>query len=297
MKILLTGSSGLIGSGLRESLTQDDHAVIRLVRTSSPSEPNTVLWNPNAEVLPESDLLENLDAVVHLAGESISGRWTSGKKRRILRSRVEGTHLLARTLANLTHKPSVFISASAVGYYGNTGSQPVDESRSPGEGFLSNVCVAWEQATRPAEEAGIRTIHARFGMVLDEHGGALQTMLPFFRKGLGGIVGNGRQMMSWISRTDTIRALRFLAISENITGPVNLVAPGAVTNWDFTKALGTAVGKPTPFPLPACLAKLMFGEMGEELLLSSVHVKPGVLMNHGFAFQHETLDTALKDLS
>lgn len=297
MNVLISGSSGFIGSSLSESLTQDNHSVIRLVRTSPATSPATVLWNSDADGLIESDLLESLDAVVHLAGESISGRWTPEKKRRILSSRVEGTGLLARTLANLNHKPSVFICASAIGYYGNVGPQSVDESGSPGDGFLSNVCMAWEQATRPAEDAGIRTIHARFGMVLDEHGGALQTMLPFFRKGLGGIVGNGRQMVSWISRTDAIRALRFLATTGDIAGPVNLVAPGAVTNRDFTKALGVALGKATPFPLPGFLAKVVFGEMGEELLLSSANVQPGVLLNHGFEFEHATIDAALSGLS
>ena len=296
MHVLITGSSGLIGSRLSQNLTDDGHSVIRLVRTPSPAAATVILWNPDAEATIQTNALEGLDAVVHLAGENIAGRWTPEKKARIRNSRVRGTKLLAHTLAQLKSRPRVFLCASAIGYYGDTGDQEVDERQPHGDGFLSNVCHTWEEATRPAEEAGIRTLQARFGMVLDEQGGALNKMLPFFKKGLGGIVGNGKQVYSWISSTDTVRAIRFLISKESIAGPVNLVSPHAVTNRVFTKALGAALGKPTPFPLPEFLTKMVFGEMGEELLLSSANVKPGVLMEQGFEFEHATIEKAFAGL-
>ena len=290
MRILVSGSHGLVGKALIRSLTSDGHEVVRLVR-GKPSGAAEIEWHPNEGRI-DAAALEGLDAVVHLAGESIaSGRWSDEKKRAIRDSRVKGTALLSDALARLTRPPSAFVSASAIGYYGDRGDELLTETSAPGKDFLSGVCVEWEQATRPAVEKGIRTVHARFGIILDAKEGALAKMLTPFRMGIGGRIGDGKQWMSWIDIEDVVNGLGFL-IESSVSGPVNFVAPNPVTNAEFTKTLGRVLSKPTLFPVPEFGVRLAFGEMGEALLLSSQRVKPGVLTQ----FNWPTLDAALRHL-
>ena len=290
MRILVSGSHGLVGKALINSLTSDGHEIVRLVR----NKPNAaeIEWHPNQGKIDVSRL-EGLDAVVHLAGESIaSSRWSDDKKRAIRDSRVKGTALLSDALAQLSQPPAVFVSASAIGYYGNRGDELLTETSAPGDDFLATVCVEWENATRPAIEKGIRTVHARFGIILDANEGALGKMLTPFRMGVGGRVGNGKQWMSWIAIDDVVNGLRFLISDGSTSGPVNFVAPNPVRNAEFTKTLGRVLSKPTFLPMPEFGVKLAFGEMGEALLLSSQRVKPGVLKQ----FNWPTLDAALRHL-
>lgn len=290
MKILVSGSHGLVGKALIDSLTPDGHEIVRLVR-NKPSAAGEIEWHPNQGRL-DAASLEGLDAVVHLAGDSIaSGRWSDDKKRSIRDSRVKGTTLLSEALARLSRPPSVFLSASAIGYYGNRGDELLTENSAPGDDFLANVCVEWENATIPAIEKGIRTIHARFGIILDAKEGALAKMLTPFRMGVGGRIGSGKQWMSWIAIQDVVNGLKFL-LDGSISGPVNFVAPNPVTNAEFTKTLGRVLSKPTLFPMPEFAVRLAFGEMGDALLLSSTKVTPGVLEQ----FNWPTLEAALRDL-
>ena len=291
MKILVSGSHGLVGKALIKSLTSDGHEIVRLVR-GKPSGAGEIEWHPNQGTL-DAASLEGLDAVVHLAGESIaSGRWSDEKKRAIRDSRVKGTALLSDTLAKLSQPPAVFVSASAIGYYGNRGDELLTEKSLAGNDFLASVCVDWEKATKPAIEKGIRTVHARFGIILDAKEGALAKMLTPFRMGVGGRIGNGKQWMSWIAIEDVVNGLKFLIRDGSINGPVNFVAPNPVTNAEFTKTLGRVLSKPTLFPMPEFGVRLAFGEMGDALLLSSQRVKPGVLTQ----FNWPTLDAALRHL-
>jgi uncharacterized protein (TIGR01777 family) len=291
MKILVSGSHGLVGKALNNSLTSDGHEIIRLVRNKA-SAVGEIEWHPDQGTL-DAASLEGLDAVVHLAGESIaSSRWSEDKKRAIRDSRVKGTALLSESLARLTHPPSVFVSASAIGYYGNRGDEVLTEESAPGDDFLAHVCVEWENATIPAIEQGIRTVHARFGIILDAHEGALSKMLTPFRMGVGGRIGNGKQWMSWIAIDDVVNGLKFVLSDNTTRGPVNFVAPNPVTNAEFTKILGRVLSKPTLFPVPEFGVRLAFGEMGEALLLSSQRVKSGVLTQ----FNWPTLDAALRHL-
>ncbi|HEX5602740.1 MAG TPA: TIGR01777 family oxidoreductase [Pyrinomonadaceae bacterium] len=295
MRILVSGSHGLVGKALISSLTSDGHEIVRLVR-GKPSGATEIEWHPNQEKL-DAAALEGLDAVVHLAGESIaSGRWTDEKKRAIRDSRVKGTSLLSDALARLSRPPSVFVSASAIGYYGNRGDELLTEKSAPGDDFLANVCVEWENATIPTIEKGIRTVHARFGIILDAKEGALGKMLTPFRMGIGGRIGDGKQWMSWIDIEDVVNGLRSLIENSSVNGPVNFVAPNAVTNAEFTKTLGRVLSKPTLFPVPAFAARLAFGEMGDALLLSSARVKPDVMTENGFVFRSPLLDDALRHL-
>jgi uncharacterized protein (TIGR01777 family) len=281
MKILVSGSHGLVGTALINSLTPDGHEIVRLVRN-----------NPL-----EATSLEGLDAVVHLAGESIaSSRWSDEKKRAIRESRTKGTALLSDALARLSRPPAVLVSASAIGYYGSRGDELLIENSAPGDDFLANVCVEWENATRPALEKGIRTVHARFGVILDKHGGALAKMLTPFRMGVGGRIGNGKQWMSWIAIDDVVSGLKFVISDQTTSGPVNFVAPNPVTNAEFTKTLGRVLSKPTLFPMPEFGVRLAFGEMGEALLLGSQRVKPAVLQQSGFSFAYPSLESALRHL-
>jgi len=290
MRILVSGSHGLVGKALISSLRSDSHEIVRLVR-GKPSGATEIEWHPNEARL-DAAALEGIDAVVHLAGESIaSGRWTDEKKRAIRDSRVKGTGLLSDALTRLSRPPSVFVSASAIGYYGNRGDELLTEKSESGDDFLANVCVEWENATIPAIEKGIRTVHARFGIILDAKEGALGKMLTPFRMGIGGRIGDGKQWMSWIDIDDVVSGLKFV-IESSVAGPVNFVAPNPVTNAEFTKTLGRVLSKPTFFPVPAFGARLAFGEMGDALLLSSQRVKPGVLQD----FAYPTLDSALRHL-
>ena len=288
MKILVSGSHGLVGKALLRSLTIDGHDVVRLERG--------VQWHPDRGTM-DANQLQGFDAVVHLAGESIaSGRWTDEKKRAIRDSRVDGTALLSTTLAQLSQPPALFLSASAIGYYGDRGDELLTESSLPGKDFLAGVCVEWENATRPAAEKGIRTVCARFGIILDAHEGALGKMLTPFRMGIGGRVGDGKQWMSWIALEDVINALKFVLANQTIGGPVNYVAPNPVTNAEFTKTLGRVLSRPTLFPIPEFGARLAFGEMADALLLSSQRVVPTVLNDNGFQFTLPTLEDALRNI-
>lgn len=295
MRILVSGSHGLVGKALIRSLTADGHDIVRLVR-NKPAGAAEIEWHPNEGRI-DAPALEGLDVVVHLAGESIaSGRWSDEKKRAIRDSRVKGTTLLSDALARLSRPPSLFVSASAIGYYGNRADEILTETSAPGSDFLSSVCVEWEQATKAAVEKGIRTVHARFGVILDANDGALAKMLTPFRMGIGGRLGHGKQWMSWIAIEDVINGLRFLIDEKTVSGPVNFVAPNAVTNAEFTKTLGRVLSKPTLFPVPAFGARLAFGEMADALLLSSQRVEPKVMKEKGFVFRWVMLEDALRHL-
>lgn len=296
MNILLTGATGLIGSALTEHLKTGEHTVYPLHR--KPATPESHYWDPEANQIHLDDDIE-LDAVIHLAGENIAdSRWSQKKKDRILNSRVHGTRLLAETISQLRHKPALFISGSAIGYYGDTGSSIVDEDSPRGEGFLSDVAAQWEAATQAAEDAGIRTIHIRTGIVLSPDGGVLQKMLTPFSMGLGGVVGSGQQYMSWISIDDVVSIFDYMLNPENgqMSGPYNLVAPNPVTNHTFTKSLGSVLHRPTVSPLPAFMARIMFGEMADALLLSSSRVAAKRLKALGFKFNDTELTETLKHL-
>lgn len=295
MRILVSGSHGLVGKALISSLRSDSHEIVRLVR-GKPSGATEIEWHPNQEKI-DASALEGLDAVVHLAGESIaSGRWTDEKKRAIRDSRVKGTALLSDALARLSRPPSVFVSASAIGYYGNRGDEVLTEKSAPGDDFLASVCVEWENATIPTIEKGIRTVHARFGIILDPKEGALAKMLTPFRMGIGGRIGDGKQWMSWIDINDVVNGLKSVIENSSVNGPVNFVAPNPVTNAEFTKTLGRVLSKPTLFPVPKFGVRLAFGEMGDALLLSGQRVEPNVLQQSGYGFAYPSLDLALRHL-
>lgn len=292
MKILVTGASGLVGSALVPLLRVDGHEVARLVRSAPGA--GDVQWDPDAETL-GAEALEGFDSVVHLAGENIaSGRWNAEKKRRIRESRVRGTRLLARTLAALERPPRVLVSASAVGFYGDRGEEELTEGSPAGTGFLSEVCGEWEAATEAAEGKGVRVVHARLGMVLSKRGGALAKMLTPFSLGVGGVLGNGRQYMSWITLDDAAAALAHLLAADTVAGPVNVVAPAPVTNREFTATLSRELHRPGVLPIPFVMARLAFGEMAEALLLASARVKPDKLLGSGYAFRHGSLTEGLR---
>jgi len=296
MKILVSGSHGLVGSALIKSLTEDGHEAVRLVRGGRAFGSPQVEWDLTRGVVDQQEL-EGMDAVIHLAGESIaSSRWTELKKHEIRESRVYSTTLLSETLAELSRPPSVLLCASAIGYYGDRGDELLSETSAPGDDFLASVCVDWEQATRPAAEKGIRIVNTRFGIILDRDGGALAKMLFPFRMGIGGRIGDGRQWMSWITLEDVVAALKFVLLDHALSGPVNFVAPNPVTNAEFTKTLGRVLSRPTFLPIPEFGVRLAFGEMGDALLLSSQRVAPSVLEDTGFPFYWPTLEPALRHL-
>lgn len=298
-RILVTGGTGLVGSALIPALAADGHPMSLLTRSTSaaasgPAGVARVLWEPNAGKL-DAKALEGVEGVVHLAGDGIAtGRWTRAKKQRIRDSRVEGTRLLCEKLAEMNRPPKVLVSASAIGYYGHRGDSMVDEQALPGQGFLPEVSEAWERATRPAVDAGIRVVNLRIGIVLSRDGGALQKMLLPFQLGLGGIVGHGGQYWSWVSLSDLVGIIRHALSDDSLRGPVNAVAPGSVTNREFTKALGRVLRRPTLFPLPAVVARIMLGEMADGLLLASARVAPVRLMESGYRFQHPEIEGALR---
>lgn len=293
-RILVSGSSGLIGSSLVPELTVRGYDVDPLVRTPPGPSEEGILWDPDSGKV-DDEGLEGADAVVHLAGEPIDERWTSAQKEQILRSREEGTRLLAETLAGLEDPPDVLVSASAVGYYGDRGDEVLTEDKGPGDAFLSDVCQQWEAACDPAREAGIRVVNPRTGIVLSTRGGALDRMLLPFRLGLGGRVGPGDQWWPWITLTDEVRALIHL-IENDLEGPVNLSAPNPVRNERFVDTLGDVLGRPTVFPLPAFVARVVFGEMADELLLASQRMEPARLEKDGFDFDHPELEEALESV-
>jgi hypothetical protein len=291
LRIAITGASGFVGSAAGQDLARAGPDVVRLVRTAAGA-PGTAAWNPATGELDAA--LGPVDAVIHLAGENIAaGRWTAARKQAIADSRGPATERLCRHLAALPHRPSTLISASAVGIYGDCGDDELDEDSRPGTGFLADVGRAWEDATRPARDAGIRVVNLRIGMVLDPAGGALGKMLPPFRLGLGGPLGGGRQWVSWITRADLLRVLHFALAHEELRGPVLAVAPEPVTNRDFTRALGQALRRPAVLPAPAFALRLLLGEMADALLLSSQRCLPRRLLQAGFAFEQPALGPAL----
>lgn len=295
MRILVSGSSGLVGSALIPSLTAAGHDVVRLVRSKSANRSKELAsWDPAKGQIDVSGL-SDIDAVVHLAGESIaSGRWNAERKARIRDSRIQGTRLLAETLAKLPAPPKVFVCASAIGFYGDRGDEVLSESSSPGTGFLADVCREWETACDPLQRSGTRVVNLRFGVVLSRQGGALKQMLLPFQMGAGGILGNGKQYMSVVSLKDAVGVIEFVLGNSGVAGPVNVVCPQPVTNYDYTKALGKVLHRPTIFPVPGFAARLAFGEMADALLLSSSRVVPDRLLAAGYQFRDPTVEAALR---
>jgi uncharacterized protein (TIGR01777 family) len=294
MVVAITGSSGLVGTALVEALTADGHSVRRLVRRPVRDAQREIRWDPAAGTI-DAEQLAGVDAIVHLAGENLADhRWTEATKARIRDSRILGTRLLCQTIAGLASKPSVLVSASAVGYYGDRGAEVVDESSPPGHGFLAELCREWEAETHPARDADVRVVNLRLGVVLSRHGGALAKMRTPFKLGLGGVIGGGQQYFSWISLEDVVGAIQFALTAAALAGPVNAVAPQPVTNREFTKTLGRVLGRPTLFPMPAFAARLAFGEMADEMLLYGARVEPHALSSARFAFQHPQLELALR---
>ena len=293
MNILVSGSTGLVGRQLVQRLEKDGHRITPLVRHRKAE---GVLWDPNTGEV-DTQGMEGCDAVFHLAGENIAeGRWSRAKKERIRHSRVEGTRLLSRAIASLQKPPHTFVSASAVGFYGDRGEEKCDESSDPGTGFLAETCIAWEQSTQVATEAGVRVVLPRLGIVLSKEGGALAKMLLPFKLGLGARLGTGQQSMSWISERDLIELFIFCLNHESLCGPVNAVAPLAVTNREFTRTLAQVVKRPACFAAPAWVLKTVLGEMAREMLLAGAHVVPSKLADSGFEFQDPDLTSALQFL-
>ncbi len=292
-RILVSGVSGPIGAALLPTLKTRGYEVTRLVRGAATGD-NQIPWDPGKPIAPEG--VSGFDAVIHLAGESIVGRWTNEKKRKIRDSRVAGTTSLAEALAQAKDKPQVFASSSAIGYYGDRGNEVLNEESAPGAGFLPDVCREWEAATGAAVDAGIRTVQMRTGVVLSSTGGALAKMLTPFKMGVGGKIGDGQQWMSWIDVQDMVGAIHHILKSDLLQGPVNMVAPKPVTNAEFTKTLASALSRPAILPMPAFMVKLAFGEMGETVLLGSQRVEPGQLVMSGYPFRFSSLRASLENI-
>jgi len=296
MDVLVSGSSGLIGTALRAELVGTGHRVVRLVRGKDPGVADAVSWDPEGGVI-DAGGIEGVDAVVHLAGESIAqGRWTAEKRRRIRESRTKGTRLLAETLAGLDRPPRVFVSASASGYYGDRGNELLREESAPGTGFLPDVCREWEAAADPAREAGIRVVHPRFGIVLSKEGGALAQTLPLFKTGLGGPIGSGRQYWSWVHLDDVTGMIVHALTNEEVEGPVNVSSPDAPTNAEYTRTLGRVLGRPAVLPAPAPALRLALGGLADALLLASVRMEPARLKETGYEYRHPELEGAFRHL-
>ena len=291
MKVAVSGASGLIGSALVPSLRSSGHEVLRLVRHGA-TEADAIRWDPATGEL-DTSRLQGVDALVNLSGENLGKRWTGARKRAILDSRVQSTTLLARTAAALDPKPSVLVVASAVGIYGDRGDEILTEESSAGAGFLADVVRAWEAAADPAREAGIRVVHLRQGIVISKDGGALKPMLLPFKLGVGGRVGSGKQWWSWVGRDDLVAAYAHV-LAGDLAGTVNATAPNPATNEQFTKALGSALHRPTVLPVPAFAARTLFGEMGQAMLLGGQRVLPARLVEAGFDFSTPTIDVGLE---
>ncbi len=294
MRVLITGSSGLLGTALQNLLIERSHIVARLVRAKS-SDTGNLYWDPEAGVL-DAAQLEGFDAIVHLAGHTPgAGRMTAKKKGKIFHSRIDSTRLLCEKILTLQHPPKVFVCASGIGYYGNRPGELLTETSSSGSDFLAEVCQQWEAETQKlAKRPEIRIVNMRIGFVLSPKGGGLAKMLPAFKLGIAGKLGNGKQYMSWISLEDTARAMLHILSTNSLSGPVNIVAPHPVTNEEFTKTLGNVIHRPTVIPVPAFLLRLLFGEGADMLVLCSQEVKPAKLQQSGFVFSHPNLPAALK---
>jgi uncharacterized protein len=292
--VAVTGSHGFIGSALLPALTRAGHRPVRIVRGQAAGD-DELTWDPDAGTI-DADGLEGIGGVVHLAGAGIGDkRWTDARKRLILESRTKGTDLLARTLAGLTRAPSALVSASAIGYYGNRDDEALEEQSAPGNDFVARVCVQWEAATAPAADAGIRVARIRGGIVLGREGGVLSRLLLPFRLGLGGRIASGRQYMSWISIDDEVRAILHALTHDHVAGPVNLTGPAPVTNDEFTKTLGRVVHRPTVIPTPLFPLRARYGcELVQHLLVEGQRVLPKRLEATGYAFEHPTLEDALR---
>lgn len=295
-RIAVTGTSGLIGRHLKNHLTAAGHEVEPMVRRPAAAGSNEIPWHPDTGQI-HSAALEGVDAIVHLAGENVAGgRWTVEQKHRLRASRIEGTRLLCNTLARLKQPPAVLLCASATGIYGSRGDEAMTEQSPPGRGFLAEVCVEWEAETAPARDAGIRVVNLRIGVVLSAEGGALAKMLTPFKMGLGGVIGSGRQYISWIAIDDLIAVIDHLLFDSDLAGPVNAVSPHPVTNRELVKTLGAILHRPTLCWMPATAVRLAFGEMADEMLLASNRVVPARLQAEGFEFAHPRLDGALRHL-
>ena len=297
MRVVVSGSTGLVGSEVVASLSASGHEVVRLVRRAPAPGEMAVRWDPEAGRI-DSGGLEGCDAVVHLAGENVgSGRWTAARKAAIRDSRVKGTRLLCEVLAGLVRPPKTLVCASANGYYGDRGEEVLTEESPPGAGFLTGVCREWEEASGAAARKGIRVVALRIGMVLSPKGGALSRMLPLFRAGLGGVIGSGRQYVSWVALDELPLILLHALQCGDLSGPVNAVAPRPVTNREFTETLGKALSRPTPLPVPAFALRLAVGgELADALLLSSARVVPKRLIDTGYTFLSPELEPTLRRL-
>lgn len=294
MKIAITGATGLIGTGLSEYLQRKGHNIVKLSRGKKNTD-GFVYWN---HITKEIDLesLEGADVIVHLAGESIAGYWSKQKMKDIESSRVEGTKFLVNSVLKLEKKPSDFICASAIGIYGDRGDELVDESSSPGKGFLAGVGKNWEDETKVLKNHDLRVVNLRMGLVLSKHGGAFQTMLIPFKLGVGGKLGSGKQYMSWVMLEDVIKSVDFIINNKSISGAVNVVAPNPVTNEEFTIKLGKTLFRPTLFTVPTVLLKTLAPDMAKEMILSSTRAVPKKLLDHGYEFSYADLNDAFNDL-
>jgi uncharacterized protein (TIGR01777 family) len=292
MKIAIAGASGLVGSALIPSLTNDGAAITRLVRSTPKS--GEIEWHPNqVEIKVQS--LEGFDVIINLAGENIAGgRWTDEQKRKIRDSRVSGTHLLSEAIAKMEQKPQAFICASATGIYGDRDDETLDEQSESGSGFLAGVCREWEKACEPAIKAEVRVVNLRLGPVLARDGGMLSKLLTPFKMGMGGKVGSGKQYISWVALDDVVSAIKLAINDQTVRGPLNIVSPNPVTNEEFTRTLGHVLNRPTALAMPAFAARLAFGEMADEMLLASQKVMPKKLMSLGFRFKYPELEAAMR---
>ncbi len=295
MRILISGSHGFIGSAVFESLQKGGHELLRLIRPTQIARSDEIFWEPVSQFINQNKL-KNIDAVIHLAGENIFGRWNEKKKQAIYDSRVIGTDFLCKTLAGLNPKPKVLLCASAIGFYGNRGDAEMTESDSPGSSFLSQVCQDMETTTEFAAKAGIRVVNLRFGMVLGKEGGALAKMLPAFKMGMGGPLGDGQQWVSWISIADCLGVIDFAMANKKLSGPTNVTSPSPLRNKEFTQTIGKILHRPERVPVPKTMLHLMFGDFAEEALLSSTKALPEKLTLSGYKFQHPDLQSALNSI-